>query len=205
MPGLFVEYCCTLSVPKLAFLYNTLMKKDKQMNNELLKQDYFELFGLTPNYQINLNELQNQLRTLQKQYHPDNFAAEGAEVINQALVISSQINQAYTTLSEPLARAIYLLQLHGVVVDLVHGTKFSSEFLMAQIELREQISEAEDSGDFDVLEQIEQNLQHESTIITAKIGELFTTDNYDEITELVKQLAFYKKLEQLVANILGSL
>jgi molecular chaperone HscB len=175
------------------------------MNNELLKQDYFELFGLTPDYQIDLNELQNKLRTLQKQYHPDNFAAEGAEVINQALVISSQINQAYTTLSEALARAIYLLQLQGVVVDLVHGTKFSSEFLMTQIELREQISEAEDSGDFDGLEQIEQNLQHESAIIIAKIGELFTTANYAEITELVKQLAFYKKLEQLVANILGSL
>jgi DnaJ-domain-containing protein 1 len=87
----------------------------------------------------------------------------------------------------------------------VHGTKFSSEFLMTQIELREQISEAEDSGDFDGLEQIEQNLQHESAIIIAKIGELFTTANYAEITELVKQLAFYKKLEQLVANILGSL
>ncbi|MBX9597806.1 MAG: Fe-S protein assembly co-chaperone HscB [Burkholderiales bacterium] len=175
------------------------------MNNELLKQDYFELFGLALDYQIDLGGLQNKLRALQKQYHPDNFAAEDTEVINQALVISSQINQAYTTLSEPLARAIYLLQLHGVIVDLVHGTKFSNEFLMAQIELREQISEAEDSGDFDALEQIEQNLQNESTIITAKIGELFIIANYAEISELVKQLAFYKKLEQLVANILGSM
>lgn len=175
------------------------------MNNELLKQNYFELFGLQQDYRVDLRELQDNLRTLQKQYHPDNFAAESAEITNQALVLSSQINQAYTTLSEPLSRAIYLLQLHGITVDLVHDTKFSNEFLMAQIELREQISEAEDSGDFDALEEIEKNLAKESNSLAVKIGESFTIGQYQQITELIKQLAFYNKLEQLVANILSSM
>ncbi len=175
------------------------------MNNELLKQNYFELFGLQQDYRVDLRELQDNLRALQKQYHPDNFAAESAEITNQALVLSSQINQAYTTLSEPLSRAIYLLQLHGITVDLVHDTKFSNEFLMAQIELREQISEAEDSGDFDALEEIERNLAKESNSLAVKIGESFTIGQYQQITELIKQLAFYNKLEQLVANILSSM
>jgi molecular chaperone HscB len=175
------------------------------MNNELLKQNYFELFGLQQDYRVDLRELQDNLRALQKQYHPDNFAAESAEITNQALVLSSQINQAYTTLSEPLSRAIYLLQLHGITVDLVHDTKFSNEFLMAQIELREQISEAEDSGDFDALEEIEKNLAKESNSLAVKIGESFTIGQYQQITELIKQLAFYNKLEQLVANILSSM
>lgn len=175
------------------------------MNNELLKQNYFELFALKQDYQVDKRELQNTLRRLQKQYHPDNFAAEDAEMINQALVISSQINQAYTTLSEPLSRAIYLLQLHGINIDLVHDTKFSSEFLMAQIELREQIAEAESNSDFDALEKIEQNLAKESSALDQQIGELFSAEQYQKTNELIKQLAFYNKLEQMVANILSSM
>ncbi len=173
------------------------------MFNEVLTKNYFELFAIPQTYTVNLSELQLQLRKLQKEYHPDNFANQDIQILNQALVISSTINQAYKTLEQPLARAIYLLQLHGVIVDLIHDTKFSSNFLMQQIELREQISAAEIEHDIDSLENIEKELKNNILVLELKIANLFAQQKYTQISELIKELAFFVKLEQLVDSILA--
>jgi len=175
------------------------------MLTHISQQNYFELFQQPVEYKLNLTQLQENLRVLQKQFHPDNFAAQAQEQLNQALAASSLINQAYTTLLQPLSRAIYLLQLHGIKLDLVHDTKFAPSFLFEQIEWREQISAAELEQDFDELEAIEQQLQMQSQRLELQIEQLFLAKDYTEIGELVKQLAFYSKLEQLVSNILAQM
>lgn len=172
---------------------------------QISQQNYFQLFDQPENYKVNLGDVQDKFRQLQKQYHPDNFAYQAPEQLNQALAASSVINQAYNTLIQPLSRAIYLLQLHGIDVDLVHDTKFSQGFLLEQIELREQIGEAEENQDFDVLEVIEQGLKAKSKSLELNIEQSFQTRNFVEIRELIKHLAFYNKLEQLVNNILAQM
>jgi molecular chaperone HscB len=170
------------------------------MNNTILSQNYFTLFNLEINYLVDLNNLQITLRQLQQQYHPDKFANQPTELINQALNVSSYINNAYSVLINPLDRAIYLLQQYSIEVDLVHDTKFSHEFLFQQIELREQIEHAQAQQDIDSLEQIEQHLQNLINNTEIQIGQLFASCKYAEIIEQVKQLAFYTKLIQLVIN-----
>ena len=175
------------------------------LDSSILNKNYYSLFNLTPSYLIDQSELRNSFRELQKQYHPDNFANQDNIALNQALNISSYINQAFETLSQPLARAIYLLKLKDVIIDLVHDTKFSHEFLMQQIDLRERISEAEAAEDIEELELLEADLRQTIKSIEGQISELFNHDSYPELIELVKQLAFYGKLELLVNNILTSL
>lgn len=172
---------------------------------QISQQNYFQLFSHPENYKIDLSLLQAQLRDLQKQYHPDNFVSEDQDQLNQAIAASSLINQAYNTLTEPLARAIYLFKLQGLDIDLVHDTKFSQSFLLEQIELREQISEAEENQDFDALEAIEQDLQAQSKQLELQIEQSFQTQDFAAIRELVKHLSFYNKLELLVNNILAQL
>lgn len=175
------------------------------MFNEVLTKNYFELFALPQVYTINRSDLQFQLRKLQKEFHPDNFANQDIQILNQALAVSSMINQAYKTLEQPLTRAIYLLQLHGIIVDLVHDTKFSSKFLMRQIELREQISDAETACDIDALESIESELKDIILALEAKIASLFELQDYMQIGEITKELAFFVKLEQVIDGILAQL
>lgn len=172
---------------------------------QISQQNYFQLFGQEENYKVDLSTLQEQLRDLQKQYHPDNFASQSQEQLNQAIAASSLINQAYNTLTQPLARAIYLLKLQGVEVDLVHDTKFSQSFLIEQIELREQIGEAEENQDFDALEAIEHGLQADSKQLELQIEQSFQAQDFAAIREQIKHLAFYSKLEQLVNNILAQI
>lgn len=174
------------------------------MSHDLLKQDYYKLFGISISYNINTNDLQAKMRNLQQEYHPDNFASDESKSL-WALSVSSHINHAYQTLAKPLDRAIYLLSLNGIIVDLVHDTKFSSEFLLQQIELRENIGEAESSGDIDRLELIDAEIKSEIKQLEFRIAKCFDENNHSEIIEHIKKLSFYNKLSQLVDNIISNL
>lgn len=68
--------------------------------------NHFELFNLPVVLDINLATLKAEFLKLQQQYHPDK-----AEDKDQALIKSSEINQAYKALSNVDSRAAYLLSL----------------------------------------------------------------------------------------------
>ena len=55
---------------------------------------------------------------------------------------STQINTAYRTLRDPLLRAAYLCELHGVAVQAESNTAMPTAFLMQQMEWREQLDDA---------------------------------------------------------------
>jgi DnaJ-domain-containing protein 1 len=78
--------------------------------------------------------------------------------------------------------------------------------LFEQIELREQISEAQQAADFEQLEQIEKNLQLSSSELEQELSEsLSNPATYAAAIEQIKHLAFYQKLEHLVSEILNNL
>ena len=171
------------------------------MTSDILKLNYYQLFELVPTYIVNASVLQQKMRSLQQLYHPDNHV-EDENMNTMAIAISSHINTAYNTLLDPLARAIYLLGIYGINVDLVHDTKFSHEFLFQQIELREAIAEAKDSQDIDKLESIELELKNSFHQLEVQITYKFTQEDYSIIIEDIKQLSFYNKLLKLINDIL---
>lgn len=182
--------------------YNIVSQNLKNELNmdKLLKLNFFELFNIEPVFAINLEQIQNNMRELQKQYHPDKYSSQATEIANQSLMLSSYINEAYSILSSPLLRALYLLKLRGIEIDLVHETRFNHEFLLEQIEVREAIDEAKDNQDFDQLLTIENQLQFKEQNLVQQINELFISNKLDLIVEPIKQLSFYVKLQQLVAT-----
>ncbi len=103
--------------------------------------DYFVLFGLEPGFEVNQEALSSRYRELQRQYHPDRFAHDPAGQ-SQAVEWSSQLNQAFRTLSDPVLRASYLLELAGQPVNLTTSIA-DTDFLLSQMELREQLDEAD--------------------------------------------------------------
>ena len=105
--------------------------------------NYFVLFGLPQGFQINTDALASRYRELQRQYHPDRFAHHPEEQ-QKAVQWSSRLNDAYDVLGNPVKRASYLLELAGRHVNL--GASIAdTDFLMSQLELREQLDEAESS------------------------------------------------------------
>ena len=78
---------------------------------------YFELFSLPRHLHIDLAALEKTFYAQSRRLHPDRFAAKPREEQEAALAASSQLNDAYRTLRDPIARTEYLLSLEGVQLE----------------------------------------------------------------------------------------
>lgn len=101
--------------------------------------NYFELFGLPIQFELDGSLLSSQFRALQKRFHPDNFATASERDRLMAVQQAAQINDAYQTLKDPLRRAEYLLSLQGIEMSAEQQTLQDPMFLMEQMELREEL------------------------------------------------------------------
>ena len=83
------------------------------MQSPDFSQSYFELFGLSPVFEINLQQLRAEQQRLQATYHPDRYVGAGERDKRLSVQIASWVNQAYETLRDPVKRSRYLLEING--------------------------------------------------------------------------------------------
>ena len=107
-----------------------------------LQSNDFDLFGLTQRFKQNRAAIDVRWKDLQREAHPDKFAAQGASAQRMAMQWSVRINEAYQRLKDPLKRAAYLCSLSGFPVNAENNTAMPAEFLMQQIEWRESLDMA---------------------------------------------------------------
>jgi len=79
--------------------------------------DYFALFDLPRHLHVDVAALEKGFYAQSRRLHPDRFAARPAAEQEEALAASSQLNDAYRTLREPIARTEYLLGLEGIQME----------------------------------------------------------------------------------------
>ena len=79
--------------------------------------DYFTLFSLPPHLHLDLPSLEKTFYAQSRKLHPDRFAAKPAAEQQAALAASSQLNDAYRTLRDPILRTEYLLSLQGIQLE----------------------------------------------------------------------------------------
>lgn len=116
-----------------------------------LQSDDFELFGLPRRYAQDRAAIDARWKDLQREAHPDKFAAQGAAAQRVAMQWSVRINEAYQRLKDPLRRAAYLCELHGAAVNAENNTAMPAEFLMQQMAWREALDDAQDTVALDAL------------------------------------------------------
>jgi molecular chaperone HscB len=114
-----------------------------------LQANDFELFDVPVQYAQDRAQLDARWKALQREAHPDRFAAEGAAAQRIAMQWSVRINEAYQRLKDPLKRAAYLCELQGAPVQAENNTAMPAAFLMQQMEWRESL---EDTGSAQGLE-----------------------------------------------------
>jgi molecular chaperone HscB len=83
----------------------------------MMSDTYFELFGLPRHLHVDTAALEKAFYAKSRKLHPDRFASRPAEEQTAALAASSQLNDAYRTLRDPIARTEYLLGLEGVQLE----------------------------------------------------------------------------------------
>jgi molecular chaperone HscB len=78
---------------------------------------YFEVFDLPNKLTLDTAALEKSFYKLSRAYHPDRFASKSAEEQAEATEKSSQLNDAYRALRDPIRRTEYLLELEGVELE----------------------------------------------------------------------------------------
>src|SRR4051812_41170862 len=102
----------------------------------------FELFALPQRFGQDRAEIDARWKELQREAHPDRFAAQGAAAQRVAMQWSVRINEAYQRLKDPLRRAAYLCELRGAPIDAERNTAMPPAFLVEQMEWREALDDA---------------------------------------------------------------
>jgi molecular chaperone HscB len=82
-----------------------------------LQSNDFELFGVPRRFAQDRAALDARWKDLQREAHPDKFAAQGAAAQRVAMQWSVRINEAYQRLKDPLKRAAYLCELDGAPIN----------------------------------------------------------------------------------------
>ena len=112
-----------------------------------LKQSYFELFGQDLRFDLDLKELHSEQQRLQAIYHPDRFVPASEQEKRLSVQQASWINEAFETLSNPVKRARYMLELSGLELNDESETTSDTAFLMEQISIREEIDKCRFDAD----------------------------------------------------------
>jgi molecular chaperone HscB len=111
----------------------------------------FELFAVPATFVQDRAALDARWKELQREAHPDRFAAQGAAAQRVAMQWSVRINEAYQRLKDPIKRASYLCALNGSPIDAENNTAMPPDFLHQQMEWREELDDARDAAALDKL------------------------------------------------------
>ena len=155
--------------------------------------DYFTFFGLPRKLNVDLAGLEREFYQLSRKLHPDLYSGAEAREQQWSLEQSSQLNDAYRTLKDPIKRTKYLLRLEGV--ELEEQSKSATEQARASGQVKKQVVPP------DLLEEVfDLNMQLEELRMQKKLGE----DDPSLIEEIGRQkLELEEKHEALLDQLKG--
>jgi molecular chaperone HscB len=139
--------------------------------------DYFAIFGLPRKLWIEMTALEQKFLQLSWKLHPDNFVNAGEHERELSLKRSSELNDAYRTLRDPVARVEYLLGIEGARKEGEHKQQAPPELLEEVFELNESLDELRETkasgGDLAALktrlESAEKNFQEKLGEVDAEL------------------------------------
>ncbi len=157
-----------------------------------IQQNHFDLFGLPAVFALDEAALDAGYRRLQAEVHPDRHAAATPAERRRSMQWATHVNEAYRTLKSPIARARYLLQLHGVDTGEDSNASMPAEFLMRQMEWREAIA----AGDLPGLERQLCELRTEARSLEADLARALDREpDHARAAETVRKLRFLDKVQ----------
>ena len=161
----------------------------------LLSTD-FELFGVPAQFAQSSKLLDERWKDLQREAHPDKFVSQGAAAQRIAMQWSVRINEAYQRLKNPLKRASYLCEMHGLAINAENNTAMSTDFLIQQMEWREALDEA---NTLENLEEISANTLASRREQLLKIEQLLdVSKDYEAAVQQIRRLMFIERFSDEV-------
>jgi len=167
--------------------------------------DPFALLGLPRGMAVDPHSLDEAYRALQAQVHPDRYADKTDAERRVAMQWASAANEAYRTLRKPLSRAKHLIESAGESLGEQDNTAMPAEFLMQQMEWREQVAAARARRD-------DRGLRHIEHAIRGAEGELWpllearvAAADWPAAADVWRRLRFLEKLHDDIEDVRSAL
>lgn len=171
---------------------------DAPSHRPLAVQDHFTLLGLPRRFSLDLSTLESAWKRVALAVHPDRFATRSAAEKRVAMQWSSQANEAYRVLKEPLSRARYLCELAGVDLQTETNTAMSPGFLLRQMSWHEEIDSLTEMANAHDRQRAQINLENElaeaEREISTSVNECLELERYDLAASRVREWMFLNKL-----------
>ena len=157
--------------------------------------NHFALFGLPERFRFDGATLDRAYRALQQEVHPDRFAAGGESEQRLSLQSSARVNEAYQALKDPVARARYLLSLHGIDAFAETDTALPLDFLERQLERREAADDALTARDATKLSALADSVRADAARIEQRLAATLDGEGaWEAARGDVRELRFLSKV-----------
>ncbi|MEM8593797.1 MAG: Fe-S protein assembly co-chaperone HscB [Pseudomonadota bacterium] len=163
------------------------------------EQNYFQLLSLPVAFDVDASALQAAYLTLQTQFHPDRFVNATSQEQRLSVQFIAHLNEAKQCLEDDVKRGYYLLELlHETVPE--ERTIDDMEFLMAQMELREQGEALVVQGDADALRSFQQSIQAQYEELRSHLSSQLADALWNDAAVSLAKLQFFQKLSNEVSQ-----
>ena len=162
--------------------------------------NFFALFEQPVQFAVNQERLDQQLRLLQKRYHPDNLVADSKNVADSAQArqqseqASALINQAYQTLRDPDSRASYLLDIAGQAQNLEHSIA-DLDFLEDAMQMRMDLDDAIEGKELAALKQLHPQITERLNKQSERFDSAYQSQDWQTAIDATQKLKFLVKLD----------
>ena len=170
---------------------------------DILKKNYFDLFGLRIDTKIAPARLEKNYKILQEQFHPDKYASATNHEKRISLQISSFINDAYRTLSNLPERISYILKINNFEKD-ESVTLKDENFLHEQIEYSEFLIDIENKTSKEISKKHIKNSDKMTNLLVI-LDKAFIENNFEEMWKCLSKLRIYLKHGKELSKAMGDM
>jgi molecular chaperone HscB len=153
--------------------------------------DHFRRLGFARTYDLDPKLVERRYFELQRRLHPDRFATRSPKERALSQAQATSLNEAYETLMDPLARAVYLLRLSGIETTGDGKSIDDPALLMEAMEMREALAEARTPAEVDA---VVGRARAESEATRATLSREFGSDDLPAATKTTLRLTYLDKL-----------
>lgn len=148
--------------------------------------NYFEIFEIKEEYDIDLELLEEKYHDFQRSFHPDKA---GIDEIEKSIAL----NDGFKVLSDPILRAAHILKLNGIDVNNdSKAPKVDMVVLQEVMELREKIMEGPKEEKLQIKNELNEKLKE--SLDEAKNH--LTNKNFKDAAQSLMKARYLKKTLQ---------
>ncbi len=161
--------------------------------------NHFSLLNLPKRFDLSPDALEQAWKQASSLVHPDRFATASATEKRVAVQWASRVNDAYQTLKNPLSRAAYMCELENFPIQAESNTAMGTEFLITQMQWREQLDEVRADPLHNGLNELLLEIQEKQLELFDEMRNLIDArQDYASATKRVREWMFVNKMHQEV-------